>query len=153
MGRKLQKQAKSIGLTNLPKYTFYCQPKGIKTKFSTTKPKFIYPIVDWLRSFDQSVQDDDTGSARQVWSFILAPQAGVYIESTSKIAGFNARSASNYVSQVDIYTENADIVKEVVKILYYQWEDGMVNHVNFEKIEKKFKVKRDDIINAFNSFL
>jgi hypothetical protein len=153
MGRAVQKQAKSMGMMNLPKYTFYCQPSGIKRKFSTTTPRFIYVINDWVLSFDQSCQRDDTGSARTVWSFILAPQAGAYIEVASKIAGFSAMSADNYVSQVDVYTENMDIVKGVVKILNDQWPDGMFNHIDLQKIEKKFKVKGDDVVNAINQFL
>jgi hypothetical protein len=153
MGRAVQKQAKKLGMMNLPKYTFYCQPAGIKRKFSTTTPRFIYVINDWVLSFDQSCQRDDTGSARTVWSFILATQAGAYIEVTSKIAGYSAMSADNYVSQVDVYTENIDIVKGVVKILNDQWPDGMFNHINFKKIEKKFNVNGDDVVNAINQFL
>jgi hypothetical protein len=153
MGRATQKQAKSMGMMKLPKYTFFCQPAGIKRKFSTTTPRFVYTINDWILSFDQSCQRDDTGSARVVWSFILAPQAGAYIEVTSKIAGFSAMSADNYVSQVDVYTENADIVKGVVKILNDQWSDGMFNHIDLKKIEKKFKVKGDEVVNAINQFL
>jgi hypothetical protein len=153
MGRAVQKQAKKLGMMNLPKYTFYCQPAGIKRKFSTTTPRFIYVINDWVLSFDQSCQRDDTGSARTVWSFILASQAGAYIEVTSKIAGYSAMSADNYVSQVDVYTENMDIVKGVVKILNDQWPDGMFNHINLKKIEKKFNVNGDDVANAINQFL
>ncbi|MFX1429163.1 MAG: hypothetical protein ACFFCY_03235 [Promethearchaeota archaeon] len=153
MGKAVQKQAKSMGMMNLPKYTFYCQPAGIKRKFSTTTPRFVYTINDWVASFDQSCQRDDSGSARTVWSFILAPQAAAYIEVTSKIAGFSAMSADNYVSQVDIYTENTDIVKNVVKILNDQWPDGMFNHIDLKKIEKKFNVKGNEVVNAINQFL
>ena len=153
MGKKVQKQAKSMGMTNLPKYTFFCQPEGIKRKFSTTTPKFVYTINDWVASFDQSCLRDDAGSARTVWSYILAPQSGIYIEITSKIAGYSAMSADNYVSQVDVYTENADVAKTVVKILNDQWPDGMLNHINLDKIAKKFKVSGNDVVNAINQFL
>ncbi|MHA2185852.1 MAG: hypothetical protein ACXAAI_12735 [Promethearchaeota archaeon] len=153
MGKAVQRQAKSMGLMNLPKYTFYCQPAGIKRKFSTTTPRFIYTINDWVASFDQSCQRDDAGGGRTAWSFILAPQSGLYIEITSKIAGFSAMSAENYVSQVDIYTENTDNVKTIVKILNDQWPDGMLNHIDLRKIEKKFKVNGNDVVNAINQFL
>ncbi|MBY8990282.1 MAG: hypothetical protein KGD58_05970 [Candidatus Lokiarchaeota archaeon] len=149
----LKKQADSLGLTKLPKYTFYCQPKGIKKKFSTTKPRFIYSIEDYLKGLDQSVQEGDSGSARTVKSHILAPQAGLFLETISKIAGFSAMSADNYVSEINIYTENTDLVKNIVKILNNQWEDGIIPHIDFNKIQKKFGVKRDDVINAWNSFL
>ena len=87
------------------------------------------------------------------FSFILAPQSGLYIEITSKITGFSAMSAENYVSQVDIYTENTDNVKTIVKILNDQWSDGMLNHIDLKKIEKKFKVNGNDVVNAINQFL
>ena len=153
MGKGAQKQAKSMGMMKLPKYTFYCQPAGIKRKFSTTTPRFVYVINDWVASFDPSCQRDDAGSARTVWSYILAPQGGAYIEVTSKIAGFSAMSADNYVSQVDVYTENVDIVKNVVKILNDQWPDGMFNHIDLKKIEKKFNVKGNEVVDAINQFL
>lgn len=153
MGRNLQKQAKSMGLTNHPKYTFYCQPAGIKKKFSTTTPRFIYTLNDWVASFDPSCQREDGGGARNVWSSIIAPQSGLYIEITSKIAGFSAMSADNYVSQVDIYTENLDIVKSVVRILNDQWSDGIFNNIDLRKIEKKFNVKGNDVVNALKNFL
>jgi len=40
-----------------------------------------------------------------------------------------------------------------VKILNDQWPDGMLNHMDLQKIEKKFKVKGNDVENAINEFL
>ena len=41
----------------------------------------------------------------------------------------------------------------LVKTLNGIWDDGMVPHLNIEKLEKKFKVKGVDIIQVWNSFL
>jgi hypothetical protein len=57
------------------------------------------------------------------------------------------------VNKIDIYTNNQDYVKAIVKGINDIWDDGILSHLNIKKIEKKFKVKGEDIINAWNSFL
>ena len=102
IGKQVQDQAKQLGLTNQPQYTFYGRPRKIKANFSKIKPDFAYILEDWMISLDPSTTTSES----------------VIIKS------FNA-----------------------------QWDDGIVPHLNLKKLEKKYKVKGEDIVNAWNSFL
>ena len=62
-------------------------------------------------------------------------------------------SADNFVFQLDIYSENTDLVKTVVKVVNDIWEDGITNHINWDKVKKKFKVSRADVEQAWMNFL
>ena len=60
MGKRLQKEAKKLGLTNLPKYTFYAQPRKIKMKFTKLKPDIAYIVENWMMSIDPSTKKEES---------------------------------------------------------------------------------------------
>jgi hypothetical protein len=154
MGREAQNQAKKLGINNKPKYTFYYSPRKVKAKFSKIKPDVAYLLEDWIKNIDPSaiISESATGG-RSAKFFYLAPQANVYVEILDKISGYVAYSTGNHVNKIDIYTENQDYVKALVQNINKIWEDGTVNHLNLKKLSSKFKVKGDDILKAWNSFL
>lgn len=153
MGKQVQIQAKQLGLTNLPKYTFYGRPKKFKAKFSKIKPDFAYIVEDWMKSVDPSSIMSESAGARSSGYYYLAPQINVYVEIADKISGYLAYSEDNHVCKIDIYTNNEDHVRTLIRSFNAQWDDGIVPHLNLKKLEKKYKVKGEDIINAWNSFL
>jgi len=155
MGKKLQKEAKKLGLTNLPKYTFYAQPRKIKWKFSKTKPDIAYELENWMTSNDPSSKMDESmsGSGRSSGYYYIAPGINIYVEVADKTSGRNFRSEDNHVNKVDIYTNNEDHVRAIAKVINAIWDDGMVAHLNFEKFEKKFEVGKKDILSTWNAFL
>ena len=154
MGREAQYQAKKLGMMNKPQYTFYAQPRKYKVKASKIKPDIAYLLEGWFKNIDpDNVISESSSGGRTSRYFYLAPQANVYVEIINKISGFSGWPEANHVNKIDIYTENLDFVKSIVKEINGIWEDGIVNHLKMEKLEKKFKVRREDIINAWNSFL
>jgi len=154
MGKEAQNQAKKLGMMSKPQYTFYYSPRKIKAKFSKVKPDVAYLIEDWIKNIDPSaIISESTSGGRSARFFNLAPQANVYVEILDKISGFVAYSTDNHVNKIDIYTDNQDYVRAIVKGINGIWEDGIVNHLKLKKLESKFKVKGEDIINAWNSFL
>lgn len=154
MGKEVQNQAKKLGMMNKPQYTFYAQPRKIKAKFSKIKPDIAYLVADWIKNIDSSATvSESTSGGRSARYFYLAPQANVYVEILDKISGYFAYSEDNHVNKIDIYTDNQDYVKAIVKGINGIWEDGIVNHLKLKKLESKFKVKGEDVINAWNSFL
>jgi len=164
MGKKKSKQiikeAETLGFKNLQKYTFFGQRKGgaiLKTDtkshtFGHNVPRFIIRIVEWLNSIDPSTQESETGGGRNITFYLLSPQAGLYIEVDDKIAGA-LDIPSNHVYKMDIYGQNEDLVRQTVKILNDQWKEGIIAHLDLKKIEKKFKISSDEIINSWNQFL
>ena len=164
MGKKKSKQiikeAESLGFKTLQKYTFFGQRGGgslIKTDtkghtFKHNYPGFIIRIIKWLESIDSSTQESETGGARNITFYILSPQAGVYLEVDDRIAGA-LDIPHNHVYKMDIYSQKDDLVKQIVKNINDQWEEGILAHLDLKKIEKKFKVSPDDVTNAWNKFL
>ena len=153
MGKQVQKKAIQLGLTNQPKYTFYVQPRKVKGKFSRVKPDFAYIIENWMNDIDSSNSMSEIARGRSYSFYYMAPELNIYVELVDKIGGGIAYNEANHAIKIDIYTNNEDYVRALVKGINGIWDDGIVPHLNIPKLEKKFKVKGEDIINALNSFL
>jgi len=131
MGKKIQKEAMQLGLTNLPKYTFYAQPRKVKAKASKVKPDIAYAVEN-------------------------SPGINTYVEVTSRMfakSRFTMYNADKQVTKFDIYSNNEDHVRTIAKDINAIWDEGMIPHLNFEKLEKKFKVGKEDIMSTWNTFL
>jgi len=153
MGKKIEKKAMELGLTNLPKYTFYGRPKTIKMKFSKYKPDTAYVVEDWMKSVDSSCTVEESAKARSSKFFYMSTQLGIYVVVYNKMAGVTAFNPDNYVSQIDIYTNNEEHVRAIVQGYNSLWDDGIVPHIDFNKIEKKFQVGKEEVLNQWNIFL
>ncbi len=155
MGKNVQKEAMQLGLTNLPKYTFYCQPKKVKAKASKVKPDIAYVVENWMTSIDPSTKMSESGGRTSEY-FYLAPGINTYVEVTSRMfakSRFTMYNADKQVTKFDIYTNNEEHVRVIAKDTNAIWDDGMIPHLNFEKLEKKFKVGKENVINQWNAFL
>ncbi|MFX1363947.1 MAG: hypothetical protein ACFFCE_13790 [Promethearchaeota archaeon] len=155
MGKKVQKEAMQLGLTNLPKYTFYTQPKKVKAKASKVKPDIAYSIENWMTSIDPSIKMSETGG-RTSGYYYLSPGANIYIEVMSKMfakSRFTMYNADKQVTKFDIYTNNEDYVRTIAKDINSIWDDGMIPHLNYEKLQKKFKVGKEEIMTSWNTYL
>ncbi|GAG76723.1 unnamed protein product, partial [marine sediment metagenome] len=84
--------------------------------------------------------------------YLLSPQAGVYIEVDDRISGA-LDIPGNHVYKMDIYGKNEDLVGQIVKMTNDQYKEGIIAHLDMKKIEKKFKISSDDVINSWNQFL
>lgn len=154
MGKEAQSQAKKLGMMSKPQYTFYYSPRKVKAKFSKIKPDVAYLIEDWIKQIDPSaiISEAATGG-RSSKFFYLSLQANIYVEILDKISGYVAYSTDNHVNKIDIYTDNQDYVKAIVQGINNIWEDGILNNLRLKKLQSKFKVNSEDIINAWKSFL
>ncbi len=153
MGKGLQNEAKQLGLTNQPKYTFFGRPRKLKMKFSKYKPDLAYTVENWMKQIDPTTKVDESGGGRNNTFYFMSPQIKVYVEIADKMAGMIVPNPGNHAIQIDIYTNNEDFVRTIVKNISALWEDGIVPHLDIGKLEKKYKVKGEDIINAWNAFL
>lgn len=155
MGKGVKKEAIQLGLTNLPKYTFYCQPKKVKAKASKVKPDIAYVVENWMPSIDPSTKMSESGGRTSEY-FYLAPGINTYVVVTSRMfakSRFTMYKADKQVTKFDIYTNNEEHVRAIVGNMNAIWDDGMIPHLNFEKLEKKFKVGKEEVINQWNAFL
>ncbi len=158
--KKIQKEAEILGFKDLQKYTFFGRRKGGAIFFKDTKkrtfshniPGFIIKIIEWLESIDPSTQASESGGGRNITFYLLSPQAGVYIEVDDKIAGA-LDIPGNHIYKMDIYGQNEDLVRQIVKIINDRCKEGIIAHLDLKKIEKKFKISSNDLINSWNQFL
>jgi hypothetical protein len=153
MGKEVQKRAKDLGLMKQPKFTFYARPRKIKAKFSKIKPDIAYTIENWMNGADSSAVLSESAGARSSMYYFLAPELKLYVELADKLSGFFAYSEENHACKLDIYTDNEDYVRAIVKSINELWEDGIIAHINLKKLESKYKVKGEDIINAWKAFI
>jgi len=168
MGKEVQKKAQKLGLTNLPKFTFYGRPKKLKMKFSKIEPDIAYTVENCMKNVDPSFEMEESSKLSNIRSnfsyniglgkvgnsyYYIAPQKSVYVEIYNQLAGFAGWVPDNYVCQIDIYTNDEDHVRAITKDINALWDDGIIPHLDFKKLEKKYKVKREDVINAWNAFL
>ena len=153
MGKEVQKKAQKLGLTDLPKFTFYGRPKKLTLKFSKYKPDIAYTVENCMKNVDPSFDMGESSKPRSNKFYYMAPQKSVYVEIYNQLAGFAAFNPDNYVCQIDIYTNDEDHVRAITKDVNALWDDGIIPHLDFKKLEKKYKVNREEIINAWNAFL
>ena len=134
MVKKVQKEALQLGLTNLPKYTFYTQPRKVKAKASKVKPDIAYAVENWMTSIDPSTKMGESGGRTSDY-YYLAPGLKVYVEVKSRMfakSRFTMYNADKQVAKFDIYTNNEDQVRTIAKEINGIWDDGMVPHLNYE---------------------
>lgn len=155
MGKGIQKEAMKLGLTNLPKYTFYTQPRKVKAKASKVKPDIAYVVEEWMTKIDPSTKMSESGGRTSDY-FYLAPGMNTYVEVKSRMfakSRFTMYNADKQVTKFDIYSNDEDHVRALAKDINAIWDDGMIPHLNFEKLEKKFKVGKEDIMSSWNTYL
>jgi len=157
MGKGTKKEAMQLGLMNLPKYTLYAQPRKVKAKASKIKPDIAYVVENWMTSIDPSTKMGESGGGRSSGYYYIAPGINIYVEVANKISGaitiVGAHNEENHVTKIDIYTNNEDHVRAIAKDINALWDDEMIPHLNFQKLEKKFKVGKEEVINQWNAFL
>ena len=153
MGKLAQKRAIQLGITNQPQYTFYAQPRKIKAKFSKIKPDIAYIIENYLKEADPSAIINESSGGRSSKYFYLAPSLNTYVELINKLSGAFSYAEDNHVCKIDIYTNNEDHVRAIVKGINEIWDDGIINHLVLRKLESKYKVRGEDIINAWKAFI
>jgi hypothetical protein len=153
MGRNAKKEAKKKGFKKLPMITLYGRPKSMKMMFSKYKPDTVREIGAYMKSIDPSFVETSSGGGRNNTFYMLDEQQKLYVELLDKMAGFNVHNASNHVEKIDIYTENQNHVQKIAKVINGIWDDGIFPHMEWEKLEKKYKVGKDQIKTTWEKYL
>ncbi len=153
IGSKPRKQANKLGLTKLHKTILYARPKKIRMTFNRTVSDVEGRIRDYAKLLDTSFSQDRSGGGRSSVSYYIAPKANLYVEVVNKVKGFGAVNPGNRVLQISIFTDRDEHVRKIADIINQIWDDGVLAHINWEKIEKTYKVKKEDCITAWNALL
>ena len=153
MGKEALKEAQALGLTNLPLTTLYGRPKNFKMTFSKSKPDTINLMQKYLTQIDPSTKLNSSGGGRNNTFYCVAPQARTYVQVTDKMAGMVGYNMNNHTCEIKIYSDDIEMVKQLARTVSQAWPDGILPHVDWGKIEKKYKVRREDCIAAWEALL
>jgi len=153
MGKKIRNQANNLGLTKLRKTSLYARAKNIRMMAFSNAPDTADAIKDYLKPLDPSFVNDKSGGGRNATYYYLAPQLELYVEVISKVSGFSPHNPANHAIQINIFCEKDEYIRAIANLINQIWEDGILPHINWEKIKKKYKVNKQDAIATWNEFL
>ena len=153
MVHEIRKQANNLGLTKLRMTLLYARPKKLSLLFAKHKPDTADVIQDYMKLIDPSSVESSSGGARNSTYYCLAPQEKFYVEIIDKAAGIWVASPANHALQISIFSDNDEHIRGIANTVNQRWEDGILPHMDWKKIEKKYKVKREDAIATWNHFL
>jgi len=153
MGSRIQNDAQQLGFTKARHIVLYAHPKRLRRTASTSIPDTVDAIHDYIALQDATLVMDKSGGGRS-WSFyLLAQNAQVYAEIFIKMAGLAATNMSNLVIQINIYSNNDSHVHGIANAVNTLYENGILAHLEFNKFEKTYAAKQDQIIAEWKKWL
>jgi hypothetical protein len=151
MGSKAKKQAEKMGLTKQRLTILYGRPKKFRMTFSKNVPDVADAIRDFINFRDPNLIHDRSGGFRSISFYYVSGQ--LYVEVLDKISGALAVNPGNHVIQVNIFCEDDEIIRGIANAINQIWDDGILAHIDWKKVEGKFKVKQEDCIAAWKQWL
>jgi len=156
MGSKLQKQATDLGLTKSRLTTLYAQPKRIRMTAMKQVPDLADIIRDYINLQDPSFIQDRSGGGRNNSYYYLSQKAQIYVEVFDKFVNSfgGGNLIQNRVIQINIYCDNEEDIRGIAQAVT-RGEDRIkfLAHIEWKKIEGKFKVKTDDCLAEWKKWL
>ena len=153
MGKKLRKEADRLGFTKLRKTVLYARAKKFRTTFSKYVPDTADAVRDYLTLHDPTLEQARSGGGRNNTWYFLAPQIQAYVEFVDKAAGFVVLNPSNHAIEISIFCDNEEHIRGLANAVNSVWEDGILAHMDWKKITKKFKVSQDEALAEWKKWL
>ena len=107
----------------------------------------------YLTSLDRTTEFGISRPDRNKSLYYLSPELNVFVEVEAKMSGFTALIAKNHIIRINIYCDNEEYIKGIAHAVSDLFIGGNVNDMEWEKIEKKFKVSREECISAWKAVL
>lgn len=153
MVNKIRKQADQQGITKLKSVVLYGRPKKMKMMFSKSKPDVVSIIGDYMNLNDPDFAQGSSGGGRNNTFFLIAPQLNLYAEVSDKTAGFAAVDPSNHVLKIEIFSGSEEHIRTIAQRIDNQWDDGIMPHIEWQKLKSKYKFDKGDIIELWDYYL
>ncbi|MFX0076445.1 MAG: hypothetical protein ACFE96_13470 [Candidatus Hermodarchaeota archaeon] len=170
MGKKLLKKAKELGYLKFRKTVLYAGAKKVRyahqwyadlldlvglPMFDTYVPDTANEIRVYLMNLDPLTKFGISRPDRKKSLYYLSTELNVFVEVEAKVSGFAAIKGNNHVIKINIYCDREELVKGIASAVSDLFVGGIVNdkEMDWEKIEDKFKVSRDECISAWNAVL
>lgn len=157
-GKKIIKQAEQMGFKKLPLTILYGLPRKVRMTFSKYVPDYIDLIRNSITSKDPEVLMRVAKGGRSRMDVFLSTKLNLYIENIGKISGFAGMDPANHVFQISFWTDSDagnEFIREFAQAMNDRFADvgGILEHINWAKIRKKYKVEEEDVRPAWNQYL
>ncbi|MFX1321764.1 MAG: hypothetical protein ACFFAQ_08970 [Promethearchaeota archaeon] len=157
IGKKLRKIAEKNNLLNFPKTVLYTGANKVHHSMDLVMDTYIPDTADeiwkYLVSVDRSTKMGKSKPSRNKQLYYLAPEIWVFVEIDARVAGLNAMKASNHVLKINIYSDNKEYTKGIAHAINDNFVGGVLNQINWEKIDKIFHIDKEKEISAWKTVL
>ena len=153
---KIRKQAFRLGMMDLPLTILYARPYVATWRKMTYHPepkeviehyiKYILKIPNYIHESKARI-----GRTRR-WGYLI-PEISLYIEITDEVVGFKADNDENHVLQLLIHSEKEEHVQKIANLINSIYPKGVIKDMNWEKVEKKFEIFKEDCIKVWEELL
>jgi len=156
MGSQVHKQAILLELNKLRLTTLYAQPRRIRMTAMKQVPDIADIVRDYINLRDPSFIQDRSGGGRNNSYYYLSKPAQLYVEVLDKLVTSlsGGNPLQNRVIQINIYCDNEEDIRDIAQAVALG-EDRVkfLAHIDWKKIEQKYKVKTDDCIAEWKKWL
>ncbi|NVM30706.1 MAG: hypothetical protein HWN65_17835 [Candidatus Helarchaeota archaeon] len=156
MGKgKVRLQAEELGYTNFRLTTLYARPRQIKMRqrfLMRYIPDIVPAIRDYIIWNDPSTIEVMDGT-KNLKFYYVAEKIKLYVEIFDKTAFWTVMNPAKHATQINMYCNNEEIVRGIANAVNQVFEDGILAHMDWKWIEKKWKVKREDCISVWKRLL
>ncbi|MFX0043368.1 MAG: hypothetical protein ACFE8L_10685 [Candidatus Hodarchaeota archaeon] len=157
IGKKLRKIAEKNNLLNFPKTVLYAGANKVRHSLDLIMDTYIPDTIDaiwkFLRSVDGSTEMGKSKPSRKKQIYYLAPEIWVFVEVDARVAGFNAMKGSNHILKINIYSDNNEYIKGIAHAINDNFASGVLNQINWEKVDKIFHIDKEKEIAAWKLIL
>lgn len=157
MGKKLLTEASKLNFLNFPKTMLYAMTNGIRPSMGIYFISYIPNIVDevwnYLVALDKYTKFEKSKAARNKTLYYLSKQLNIYIEIESRVSGLLLIKSSNYVLKLNFFCENFEHIKRIAHRINDNFVGGILNELNWDKIEKEFHINREEAIFMWQKIL
>lgn len=155
MVNKIRAQADKLGLSSHHLTILYAQGRSVHMMFSRSKPDLADVIRDHINLKDPSFVQDLSGGGKNNTHHYLSQKMNLYVELLDRVKGWgpSMMSPTNHLIQISIFTNSYEVVRDIAQALNKVWEDGMLAHIDWNKMEEMYKIHRADYITTWNAVL
>jgi hypothetical protein len=152
MGKKRLKQAEELGFLEFPLTVLYGRAKKMRMGASNT-PDYHAIFKDFMKVRDPDYLHGDSGGPARNSYYYLSEKLQAFIHVFSRRSGFSGWNAANFPSEIKIYTHDMEFVRGVAVHLNSVWSDGIMPHMQWDKLKSKFGVSKEDVIAEWSNWI
>ena len=154
-GKRIMKEAAQLGMKNLPLTVLYGRPRKFRVTFSKNIPDYADILRELLTLRDSECRLKIHRGGRKRIDIFLSTKENIYIETLGMVSGLGLFDTANLVFKISFWTENEDFIREFARLMNEQFQDvgGILPNIIWEKIEKRYKVTKEECLPTWEKFL